>query len=129
MLPRAGSPVLLPTATRPLRLPRRGWLTWSAGAGRLTRLVAVSPLIRLAVSRPAALRAAAVLPARRLGLRLLCHEALPLMLAALDLSPLRAVSMMIFSARRFSIPIIGMRTPTASSNVTLVPASPWPASR
>ena len=46
---------------------------------------------------------------------LLCHVPSPLPASARFLSPFSAVSMIVFSARRFSIPGIGIRTSTASS--------------
>ena len=47
-------------------------------------------------------------------LRLLGHGC-PTVASARDFSPFKAVSMIIFSARRLNIPIIGIRIPTASS--------------
>src|ERR1035441_10397678 len=47
---------------------------------------------------------------------------LPAAASTRNLSPLSAVSMIVFSARRLSIPITGIRTPTVSSKVTSVPS-------
>lgn len=80
---------------------------------RLTRITG----LRWAGSPGGPGRAAAVLLIRAglPGLLRLLGHGCTTVASARDFSPFKAASMIIFSARRLNIPIIGIRIPTASS--------------
>ena len=78
---------------------------------------AASPTSRLTLRAPGADEPPLEIADRVLAgpARLLCHVLSPLPASARSLSPFSAVSMMVRSALRFSIPGIGIRTSTARS--------------